>query len=358
MRAILMLLALAGLVRLAGAAEKKLIEWGWDEPGTAFMRAHAEEMEQTPFDGCVFHIDIPQPEGKAVNFTWQCWGQRAFAEQDVQPAIEDLKAIRWQTLTDNFLRFNVCPGDVDWFGDFSAVVTNAGLAGKVVGATGCRGILFDIEQYNSALFNYPKLQHADTKSFEEYAAQVRQRGRELMEAFQAECPELTIFLSFGYCLSLAQVGTPDKLPEGHYGLLPALYDGMLAAAGPGVRFVDGHELSYPYKERAQFEQGRRNMAEGVLPFIADVAKYKQSFRFAFGIWMDCAWRQKGWNVEDFKGNHFQPVEFEQSVGYALSLTDEYVWIYTEQPRWWSDAGPQKLPAEYVEALVRAKRGAE
>ena len=39
------------------AAEKKLIEFGWDEPGTKFMREHIAEMQQTPFDGCVFHVE-------------------------------------------------------------------------------------------------------------------------------------------------------------------------------------------------------------------------------------------------------------------------------------------------------------
>src|SRR5689334_1414081 len=35
--------------------QKRLIEFGWDEPDTAFMKKHIGEMEKTPFDGCVFH---------------------------------------------------------------------------------------------------------------------------------------------------------------------------------------------------------------------------------------------------------------------------------------------------------------
>lgn len=34
---------------------KKLIEWGWDEPDTKFMRANIHQMEKFPFDGLVFH---------------------------------------------------------------------------------------------------------------------------------------------------------------------------------------------------------------------------------------------------------------------------------------------------------------
>ncbi len=36
----------------AKAAGKKLIEFGWDEPDTAFMREQDAEMERSPFDGC------------------------------------------------------------------------------------------------------------------------------------------------------------------------------------------------------------------------------------------------------------------------------------------------------------------
>src|ERR1051325_11565914 len=67
---------------------KKLIEFGWDEPDTGFMRRHVAEMEQSPFDGCVFHVTYPKPEGKPGNFTWECWGKRSFTEADLRPAEE------------------------------------------------------------------------------------------------------------------------------------------------------------------------------------------------------------------------------------------------------------------------------
>ena len=35
---------------------KKIIEWGWDEPDPKFMRENIEQMEQIPFDGLVFHV--------------------------------------------------------------------------------------------------------------------------------------------------------------------------------------------------------------------------------------------------------------------------------------------------------------
>src|SRR4051812_43770006 len=93
---------------------KKLIEFGWDEPDTAFMRQHIAEMEKTPFDGTVFHVP--------GDFLWQCWGKRTFTEKELAPAIDDLKHTPIARFKHNLLRFNVTPGDVDWFDDFTPVL--------------------------------------------------------------------------------------------------------------------------------------------------------------------------------------------------------------------------------------------
>src|SRR5688572_21644518 len=73
---------------------KKLIEWGWDEPDTRFMRERIAEMEEAPFDGLVFHVN----SSKGGNFTWEMWGERQFTIDEFQLAIEDLK-------NTNFKRF-------------------------------------------------------------------------------------------------------------------------------------------------------------------------------------------------------------------------------------------------------------
>src|SRR5206468_9265254 len=84
---------------------KQLIEFGWDEPDTAFMRAHVAEMDQTPFDGCVFHVNYLK-DGKATGpFIWESFGRRAFTDAELQPALEDLKARHSTRFTENFRRF-------------------------------------------------------------------------------------------------------------------------------------------------------------------------------------------------------------------------------------------------------------
>src|SRR5438309_5632599 len=90
---------------------KKLIEWGWDEPDTKFIRQNIAQMEEFPFDGLVFHVN----SSKAGNMTWEIWGTRKFTLSEFEQAINDLTGTKFRRFTERFLRINVTPGKVDWF---------------------------------------------------------------------------------------------------------------------------------------------------------------------------------------------------------------------------------------------------
>lgn len=335
---------------------KKLIEFGWDEPGTSFLREHIGEMEKSPFDGCVFHADYVWPTGRHGSFTWEAWGTNRFNEQDLKGAFEDLKALRSTRFKENFLRLNTTPARLDWFDNHDAVIQNVRLAARLVRAGKCPGILFDIEQYDAPLFDYRKQRDAKSKSWEVYAAQVRQRGREVIEAFQEGCPGLTVFLTFGYSLPWEESQHGKlALAECHYGLLAPFVDGMVDAARGRTRLVDGHELSYGYRDEARFAAARRTMETGLLPIVREPEKYRRIVSLGFGVWMDHDWRKNGWDVNDVSKNYFTPDAFQASVRAALKHADEFVWVYTETPRWWSKEGtPVNLLKAYDESLRRAR----
>lgn len=335
---------------------KRLIEFGWDEPDTAFLRQHLREMEATPFDGCVYHVSYRRPDGSTGNFTWECWGKKAFGEADLQEALADLKASRWQRFTHNFLRFNTTPADLDWFDDFAAVLGNARLGAGLAREGRSAGVLFDIEQYNGQLFNYEKQRDAGTKPWKEYAEQTRHRGREVMEAFQEGFPDLTVFLTFGYSLPWSEsMGGTRPLAQCSYGLLAPFLDGMVEAARGSARIVDGYELSYGHTKAEQLLQARRTVKEALLPIVVDPSAYARVGSLAFGIWLDHDWRGRGWHTEDFAKNLRTPEAMTTILRAALEASDEYVWIYSETPRWWSpEGGPQKLPGAYAEAVRRAR----
>ena len=170
----------AGVCRREGRSRnrrsKRLIEFGWDEPDTAFLRRHVAEMEKTPFDGCVFHVLSADPQGKRENFTWLCWGRRAFTEAELKPALDDLKATTARRFTHNFLRFNTAPGDLDWFDDHAAVLGNARLAASSPARAGARASSSTWRNTTGGLFTYPKQRDAKTKSWDEYAAQAQAAG--------------------------------------------------------------------------------------------------------------------------------------------------------------------------------------
>ncbi|PWU17666.1 MAG: hypothetical protein C5B50_10880 [Verrucomicrobia bacterium] len=336
---------------------KKLIEFGWDEPSTGFLRAHIAQMQQSPFDGCVFHVQYSNPKGEQGSFTWEGWGTKPFNQNDLQAAFKDLKVIHFGTFDHCFLRFNTTPGKLDWFDDYSAVISNACLAAQLARAGKCPGILFDTEQYEGPLFEYHKQRDAKSKSWELYAAQARLRGAEVIRAFQQGYPGLTLFLTFGYSLPWSESSAGKKaLAECHYGLLGPFLDGMVEATQGRTRIVDGHELSYAYKTAAQFSAARKAATVDLLPIVRDSEKYRRVFSIGFGLWMDYDSHKLAWETENVAKNFFPPEVFQASVHEAMKTADEYVWIYTEIPRWWSDSGKAiKLPEAYADAVRKARK---
>ena len=73
--AFVMVCSLAGATFGQDASrDKKLIEWGWDEPDTKFIRENIQRMEELPFDGLIFHVI----SSKGGNLVWEMWGTRRF----------------------------------------------------------------------------------------------------------------------------------------------------------------------------------------------------------------------------------------------------------------------------------------
>jgi hypothetical protein len=349
--AVLVLLGLlGGTVVIPAAAQpggKKLIEWGWDEPDTKFIRENIQKMEQFPFDGLVFHALT----GKRANLAWEVWGGRKFAADDFQQAVADLKATRFSRFTERFLRVNVTPGKVDWFDDeaWACVVNNFGVAAQVAKEGRCKGFMFDTEQYEGVkVFDYRQQKEKDKKTFAAYQAKVRQRGREWARAVNQQFPDITILLTFAYALS-QRTGSAKDRSGAAYGLLADFLDGVLDACSRETVLVDAWEFSYPYKERQQFEQAYETITKKAPGWTAVPEKYKGHVKAGFGVWMDH--KRKGWDVADFSKNYFGPGELEAAVRSALAVSDGYVWIYSERPKWWTK---ELLPQAYVEALAKAR----
>lgn len=335
-----------------GTRGKKIIEFGWDIPDTAFLRRNIRAMEEVPFDGVV--LEVKTRDGQ--DLSWIVFGRRAVAYDEVRHAIEDLKATEFRSFTDNFLRFNVMPGDVDWFDeDWRAIVHNGGIASRIVREGGLKGILLDVEQYEGQgygqVFRYDRQPQAAIYSFEEYARKVKARGVELIREINRWSPTITIILTFGYELGRDRLGDAGVRPSAEYGLLPAFLDGLLAGSTPTTTLVDGWEFSYPYKREAAFREARALMRTEGLRHTTEPQRYRAQYRAGFGLWVDIAWRRLGWDTTNFSMNFFTPEEFDLALHYALTYSDRYVWVYSEQVNWWRRTN---LPWEYLTPLVTGR----
>lgn len=354
-------LSLFVLICHAGAADKqakKLIEFGWDEPGTGFMREHIQQMERAPFDGVVFNVDARRANGSKARFTWEAWGTNRFEKSDLKRAVDDLKETGFSRFTDNFLRFNTSPAKLDWFDDYGSVIQNCRVAAWAARQGGVKGLLFDIEQYEGQLFDFRQQRDKEKKSWDDYAARARERGREVIQAFQSEYPGIVLFLTFGYSLPAAESQNGKKpLAECHYGLLAPFLDGLFEAATGKVKIVDGNESAYGYRDTNRFAASYRAMKTELLPVVGARERYAERASLGFGLWMDYDWRKRGWETNQVSKNFYTPDAFRQSVMTALDTADEYVWIYTEQPRWWSESGSVKLPQSYWDAVTAARESA-
>lgn len=333
------------------AVEKKVFAFGSSDPHPGFFAANIAAMQATPVDGTVFYAQ----NSSGVNFSYACWGTTTFSRSGMQYTVDGMNAVPdYGRFTENFLRFNVTPGYVDWFDDFSAITDNAGTAGWIVQQSkGVRGIMLDTEAYDGQLWEYTTRKYVSTKTFSQYQAQARQRGQEFMQAIQAEAPDATIIITHAYSSVWHYIGgNTSNLQSSSQALLPAFLDGMVAVAGPGIKLVDGNIISFRFKTLQEFLDGRQATLSGVLPIVQNPTSYANKFGVAFATWMNPpVWYS---SPSQFNLNYFTPGALKTAMQNGLNVADQYAWIYGESLHWWNANGTPNIPSAYSDAIASAK----
>lgn len=334
------------------ALPKKLIEYGWDVPFPDFVRANIRAMEKRPFDGLIFKL---RGGGKALAPT--AWDEAKFAQD-----FENLRQIRWEKFTDNFV-IMWAASKQDWFDDahWRAIEHNVGLVAKAARIGRCVGVCWDPEPYGPNPWDYRRAAHAKTKSFAAYEAIARRRGAQFVRAIQRELPKAKILTLFqlsvlGHLLvPMKPEDRAAKLSRHHYGLLPAFLNGMLDGAGEGVAIIDGNEPAYYYTDSRQHlsvfhlitQRARLLIDSRLWP------KYRAQVRVGQALYID---QYFGLRTRKVLGHHMTPAErpkwFEHNVYWALHTSDRYVWCYSERMNWWRDKG---IPPGCEEAIRSARR---
>ncbi|HZR18629.1 MAG TPA: hypothetical protein VFE51_15155 [Verrucomicrobiae bacterium] len=339
---------------------KKLIEYGWDVPTPAQMREQLAEMEKRPFDGLIFRLS---------------GGHNAFATKplDASKFVEDeriLPSLNFTRFTNNFvLIWGSPPADFDWFddGQWRSIEGNAELLVRVAQSGQLRGICFDPEPYDFALWDYAKQPKAKEHTFAEYRAKVRERGAQLMRAFETRMPGALILTFFHVSLfdrfaDLPPAEQTELLEKERWGLMPDFFVGMLEASSDKARFIDGNENAYYYTSTEQYFRAYHAIRQRALYLIpADLRdKYERRVRVGQALYVDQNFALRQPNPEKYLSFRMSPEDrakwFEHNSYWALYTSDEYVWCYSERMNWWKNEVPPGLETAIVNARQRIKEG--
>ncbi len=357
----------------------KLIAWPADEPDQDFLRRNITAMETKPFDGVVLQAVVPGLEGTARYFTWSAVTRR-YSEAEFRPIVETLRAVRFGRFRHNFLRVNVNTTEqpFDMFEDeqWSVLITNLATAAAAARAAGLRGLVIDPEAYAAPepgtrapqvnVFDFRRRRTA--REFPAYRRQAFQRGQAVGQAVTAAYPDITLLLAFGPSATCRERG-PE--PEKTYGLLAGFVDGLLGGVGGRATVIEGSEFTYPYRSCHRFQEAYAFLRGPCQASSLDPAKYDRWLEIGFGIWLDfdslstcqdpeiagrpCRWFDPSLYPPE-RQHLVDPDRFGEAVAHARAVSEGYVWIYTTEPKWWTEANPlgENLPENYVAALKRGR----
>lgn len=338
-----------------------LIEWSHTTPDSHLLALHYQYWEDyLPYDGLVLYVNHKDHKGiygerHMYAYPENQWPLHALVfsgkpvnYDDFKHAVDDLKDIQFKKFTNNFILLSLYAGRpagqaYNWWDDklWETTLANAKVLARIAKESGTKGIWFDTEEYAGwSYFNYSKDKSVFTgqpQDFDSYKRLLRKRGMELMSAIGSEYPACEVVLSFGTTLVYTDVifgkfgATRDNPSPSIRSLLPSLVDGMLFAAKKlGIVLTDGNEISYFFKEEAQFRFGRRATTHDASYLSEDPAAYTKAIKVGFGLYPN--------SDSPAAARHFTPKELGDSIFYALKYTDKYVWTWGEKKSLWVKPG--------------------
>jgi hypothetical protein len=318
-------------------SEKKLLAYGVDWPAIEYTKNHIGAMEKSPFDGVV------------LRSIYHLFSKKKMPAETMKTAIRDLKATPFNRFTDNFLNLRTIPVYAndktdkgyhgDWFDGewWDVILHNAKASATVAREGGLKGIMFDPEAYHGNPWKYGVQKYRATKSFEEYTAKVRERGREMIKAINSVYPEITFITIFSTSWTAWEMAEKNiSIEESTSGLMPCFIDGIIEAATPQTTIIDGFELAYTFTEYQQFVDAADLIVHGSAHLSTIPDEYKKTMKVGFGL----------------SQGHVTPQELGSNIRCAYTLADGYVWLWSDHAtNWWEG----RVVQAYADAVINNKR---
>jgi hypothetical protein len=339
---------------------KKLLETGWDMPRPPFLKSNIADMQSRPFDGVVL-----AGSGKSEVFTKTPTLETNFAQDRA-----DLEGLDWGRFTDNFLVMQSgTPAGWDWFSndDWAASEANARQFAKLAKSAKLKGVLFDAEPYLGNPWNYELQPDVPNRTFPQYQAKVRERGKRFMQVMQEEYPGLKVLMYYGLTAVAGNIEDKpsddvlqQRLKEDGYGLWASFYNGMLDAADTAAELIEGNEPAYYYLFAKEYDEAAAHIRNDLIVLIEKPlqTKYGAAAKVAQAIYADGVMNL--WNTPRFCGYYFENdadrlKQLEHNVYHSLRSADRYAWFYNENMDWWGSKGNGvKIPNGMQQAIESAR----
>ena len=358
-RFVVLVLAFCLLGSQPAAAQKKLIEFGWDRPSPTFVAENVARMEQQPFAGVVLQFAVGPRVLKLTGLDTLSLNRDAAL----------LAGTPFHRFTDNFVLMGLTPDSTwDWFDDarWSISESNIWRVARAAKAAGLRGVALDYEAYGKSPWDFRKLPQGTGRSYEEYAAKAQARGRRVMRALQAGFPDLTILTLFQMSYLDKEAQLPRERDRAravsgmNLGLLLPFVTGMLETTNGDTRIVDGNERAYWYGDSLAFVNGKQAIKEGALRLIPAPVQpvyraHVQAGQTVFVDYLLGIYQHPGDTLAARVAPANRMRRLQYNLYQALLSSDEYVWAYSQKVNWWK---PDSLfPAGLSESVSRAVEAA-
>jgi hypothetical protein len=311
---------------------------------TPYILDNLAYIESLPFDGMV--VNIPP--------SWTVMRDQPITYDDVYDDWLAPLQGKFTRFTQNFVEVMIDdPGDVFDDAAWRVTVENWRTMARAARAAGFVGIFFDNEEYTGRWLNYPEDYDDPDHTLDEYRAQTRLRGSQIMRAIVAEFPEVVFLVYHGPYLS--EPKTPDEVIAGQADegdasdLTGPLFTGFLEGLGPEAQLIDGGEV-YAYRTAEDFADSYEWRKTG-LPseatdsaFItdADRAVWPQRVGISYGVY------NLPYPTEQ---QTMTPRIMRSTLEQALRHADRYVWYYTYGDNWLI---PGDMPHCWREAVEGAR----
>ena len=373
---------LGGIVSLSSAQviynppEKKIMEFSWASPDTREYSQNTKLYDSGPFDG--ISVKLTKEVGGGNIFMVENWA--AVSEEIKEQEYERIKAIKAKsTLEHNFLVLYGA-SQMDWFSDedWNQVEKYLRFAANLAKIGNLKGILWDPEPYKPGKNPWRMSEQPDRsdRTYYDYYLQVRKRGAQFIKIIQDEFPGLTILSlrelsDYQTASPFSQASLPliDKKQsmttlEGAWWALHLPFTlGILDTIDDEVVFIDGNEEAYYYTSALEYYKVRNEIFNDTRALIPAGLHKKFKANYYLGHAVSIDYIAGNWagllNAFPYRlsgqGKMLTPEQramwFEHNVYYALSTSDEYIWLYTENANWWTG---DNIPEGFAEALERAR----